>query len=134
AATFGHIFGGLAGKDNAAAAALFQQDFVQKGQKLDAQVLATALSVYATNATLDNTQAAAGYGFKVAGDGGGTASVKGGLNGAAFGVVDNTTMTVMDLLLAADAQAAGGVLYGGNAALRSKANNVFAAVNQVGGI
>jgi hypothetical protein len=34
-------------------AALFQQGFLLKGVKLDAQVLATALSVYATNATLD---------------------------------------------------------------------------------
>src|SRR5205085_10762592 len=56
-----HLFGtlsgasNLTGKTNTDVAALFQQDFVVKGQKLDAQVLATALSVYATNATLDST-------------------------------------------------------------------------------
>ena len=43
-------------------------------------------------------------------------------------------MTVMDLLLAADAQAVNGVLYNGNAAKRNKANNVFGAINQAGGI
>ena len=43
-------------------------------------------------------------------------------------------MTVMDLLLAADAQAVNGVLYNGNTTKRNKANNVFSAINQAGGI
>ena len=72
--------------------------------------------------------------FVVQGDGVGTASVNVGSNGAAFGVADNTAMTVMDLLLATDAQAVNGVLYGGNASRRNQANNVFSAVNQAGGI
>lgn len=137
AATFVNLYGAgsannLAGKDNGYIADLFQQNFVMKGPKLDAQVLATALSVYATNATLDDTRAAAQYGFRVEGDGLGTATFSVGTNGAAFGVVDDTTMTVLDLLLAADAQAVNGVLYGGDAALRNKANNVFGAINQAG--
>jgi hypothetical protein len=123
----------LAGKSNAYIAALFQQDFLQKGVKLDAQVLATALSVYATNTTLDSTQAAARYGFTVRGYGLGTATFNVGSNGDAFGVANNTTMTVLDLLLATDAQATGGVLYGGNATRRNEANNVFSALNQSGG-
>jgi hypothetical protein len=115
-------------------AALFQQDFVMKGVKLDAQVLATALSVYVTNATLDPTQVAASYGFTVSGDGAGTATANVGSNGNAFGVANNTTRTVMDLLLAADAQAVNGVLYNGNTTRRNEANNVFSAINQAGGI
>ena len=43
-------------------------------------------------------------------------------------------MTVMDLLLATDAQAFNGVLYRGNTAMRSKANTVFSAINQAGSI
>jgi hypothetical protein len=50
----------LTGKSNAYIAALFQSDFVLKGVKLDAQELATALAVYATNASLDDTLVAAG--------------------------------------------------------------------------
>jgi hypothetical protein len=139
AATFSHLYGAdsghsLAGKSNASVAALFQQDFVQKGVKLDAQVLATALSVYATNATLDSTQVAASYGFTISGNGVGTAPVNVGSNGDAFGVASNTTLTVMDLLLATDAQATGGVLYGGNSTRRSHANNVYSALNEAGGI
>jgi hypothetical protein len=139
AATFVNLYGansgnGLAGKSNAYIAALFQQDFLQKGPKLDAQVLATALSVYATNATLDSTQAAAQYGFTVSGYGVGVATVNVGSNGDAFGVAKNTNVSVLDLLLAADDQAVDGVLYNGNATKRNEANNVFSAINQVGSI
>jgi titin len=140
AATLPHTFGAnassnnLAGKDNAYVAALFQSDFVMKGVKLDAQLLATALSVYATNTALDPTQVAATYGFTVSGDGAGTATISVGSNGDAFGVANNSTRTLMDLLLAADAQAVNGVLYGGNATRRNEANNVFSAVNQDGGL
>jgi hypothetical protein len=139
AATLPHIFGknsanDLAGQSNAAVAALFQQDFVLKGVKLDAQVLATALSVYATNATLDPTQVAAQYGFTVSGDGAGVATVNVGSNGAAFGVANTTTLTLMDLLLATDEQAVNGVLYNGDALRRSQANAVYSAVNQAGGL
>ena len=102
--------------------------------KLDAQVLATALSVYVTNATLDPTQVAAQYGFTVSGDGVGTATVNVGSNGDAFGVANNAVLTVMDLLLAIDEQAVNGVLYNGNGTKRNEANNVFSAVNQAGNI
>jgi hypothetical protein len=140
AATLPHMFGAsvggnnLAGQSNAYIAALFQQDFLMKGVKLDAQVLATALSVYATNAALDPTQAAAHYGFTVGGAGLGAVSVNVGSDGDAFGVANNTTMTVMDLLLATDAQAANGVLYGGNATKRKEANDVYSALNEGGGL
>src|SRR5262245_16935886 len=93
----------LAGKDNASVAAFFQTRFVVKDQKLDAQVLATALAVYVTDGTLDNTGVGSQYGFTDGGNGVATATVNVGTNGAAFGVADNTVMTVMDVLLAADA-------------------------------
>jgi hypothetical protein len=138
AATFVGLYGAssandLAGKSNADIAALFQQDFLQKGPKLDAQVLVTALSVYATNPTLDNTQLAAKYGFTVSGDGVGTATFNVGASGDAFGVAKNTTMTVFDLLRAADAKAVNGVLYNGDRTLRNEANDVFSAINQAAG-
>jgi hypothetical protein len=61
----GHYF------SNTEVASFFQSLFNQSGPKLEAQVLATALSVYITNATLDPTLAAASYGFTVSGDGAG---------------------------------------------------------------
>jgi hypothetical protein len=134
AATMPNTFGALAGQSNASVAALFQQDFLLKGVKLDAQVLATALNVYATNATLDSTQVAAQYGFTVGGAGLGAVAVNVGGDGDAFGVANNTTMSVMDQLLATDAQAVNGVLYGGNTTRRKEANDVYSALNEGGGL
>jgi hypothetical protein len=124
----------LAGKGNAYVASFFQSRFVVKDQKLDAQVLATALAVYITDGTLDNTGVGTQYGFTVGGNGVATAAVNVGTSGAAFGVADNTVMTVMDVLLAVDAQAVNGVLYNGDTVKRNKANAVFSAVNQAGGL
>jgi hypothetical protein len=140
ARTFPHMFGALsgsnnlAGQNNAAVASFFQSRFVVHGQKLDAQVLATALAVYVTDPILDSTGVGTQYGFTVSGNGVATATYNVGTNGAAFGVADNTTMTVMDLLLAADAQAVNGLLYNGNTTKRTMANTVFSAINQAGGI
>jgi hypothetical protein len=66
--------------------------------------------------------------------GAGTATANVGSNGDAFGVANNTMLTLMDLLLATDAQAVNGVLYKGNTTRRNEANNVFSAVNQAGGL
>jgi hypothetical protein len=77
---------------------------------------------------------AAQYGFTVLGDGVGTATFNVGSNGDAFGVSSNSTMTVLDLLLATNEQAMGGWLYRGDATRRSHANNVYSALNQAGGI
>jgi probable HAF family extracellular repeat protein len=140
AATFPHMFGAqsgsndLVGKSNADVASFFQSRFVVKDQKLDAQVLATALSVYVTDGTLDSTGVGTQYGFIVGGNGVATATFNVGTNGDAFGVANNTLMTVLDFLLAADAQAVNGVLYNGDTAKRNMANNVFSAINQAGGI
>ncbi|HEV8060387.1 MAG TPA: Ig-like domain repeat protein [Gemmataceae bacterium] len=140
AATMPNTFGASAGsnnltcKSNAYVAALFQKDFVMQGVKLDAQVLATALSVYVTDSTLDSTGIATHYGFTVSGTGLGTDTVNVGSSGDAFGVANNTVMTVLDLLVAADEQAVNGVLYNGNVTKRNEANDLFSALNQAGGI
>ncbi len=115
-------------------AALFQQDFVLKGVKVDAQVLATALSVYATSATLDPTAVAVPCRFLMSGDGLGTATANVGSAGGAFGVANNAVLTVIDLLKATDQQAVNGVLYNGSATKRNEANSVYFAVNQAGGV
>jgi hypothetical protein len=139
AANFSHIFGAnagannLAGKTNAEVATLFQQKFVLKGPKLDAQVMATALSVYVTNQTLAGTAGAA-YGFLVTADGAGTAEFKVGPDGTAVARANDTTMTVMEILVATDAMASAGNLYGGDALLRKVAADLYGAINAAGGI
>ena len=97
-------------------------------------MLATALAVYVTNANLNSSGVGSRYGFIVSGAGVGTATWNVGSHGAAFGVANNTTRTVLDLLRATDARAVNGVLYNGKTAKRSEANSVYSALNEAGSI
>jgi hypothetical protein len=155
AATFPNLYGdaaganNLAGKSNADVAAFFTTLFSQNGPnspggppRLDAQVLASALAVYVTNQGLAGTTASV-YGFQVTAQGAGYATFNVGSNGAAFGVASNTTMTVLDILLAANARTRNGLLYDLDSsgtissqelALREMANQVFTGINEQGDI
>jgi hypothetical protein len=124
----------LTWKTNAAVAALFQSDYALPGNKLEAQVLAAALAVYVTDPNLNTTGVGTSYGFIVSGHGVGAATWNVGANGAAFGVANNSVLTVMDLLMAVNNQAVNGVLYNGNATLRGQSTNVFGGISQAGGI
>jgi hypothetical protein len=117
----------LDGKTNTDVAQFFEK---LKGQKLDGEVLATALSVYVTNSTLAGMTAEA-CGLQVSDFGLGSAAINIGNDGAAVGLPNNTVMTVMDILQATDQLSAGsdGVLYGGAAKLRSLASNLYSAIN-----
>jgi hypothetical protein len=103
--------------------------------------MATALSVYATNSTLAGGAYGTSYGFTVAAGGGAwVATVNVGSEGAAVGQANGTTMTLMDILLAADGHAthattaAGFTLYSGDQATRGLADDLFGRINDTGGI
>lgn len=110
--------------------------------KLDAQVMATALTVYVTNETLA-AAAALDYGFMVTATGLGSSTFNIGDNGAAFDVADNTELTVLDILLNTDEKTHEGLLYdqdGNNEidemelTLRLMANLVYTDINEGGDI
>jgi uncharacterized protein (TIGR03118 family) len=94
------------------------------GQMPNAGVRAAAPSAYLANSTLDSTQTAAQNGFTVLGNGVVTATINVGSNGDAFGVSNNSTATLLDLLPATNEQAMGGWHYVGVASRRSHANSV----------
>jgi len=123
----------LAGKTNSQIAAFYLTLSKVKGQKLDAQVLATALAVYVTTNSLSGNVATQ-YGFLVTNAGTGASTFNVGSNGLAFGVANQTTLTVFQILKAANQQAQQGVLYNGNVDLRNRANTVFDGINQTGDI
>jgi len=130
----------LAGKTNAQVAAFYLTKFTVKGQKLEAQILAVAFASYVTNNTLAGT-AAVKYGFKVDSLGGtANATINIGSGGAAFGVANNSTLTVWQILKATDTLSAGGSgasqfdAYNGNQTLRNKANTIFSFINERGDI
>jgi hypothetical protein len=148
AATFPNMYASLATKTNAEVAAHYKTLFARNGNnavlgppKTDAQVMATALAVYVTNQTLAGNTAAA-YGFLVTADGVGAATFNVGTNGAAFGVANNSMMSVLDLLLAVNDRSHNGILFDLDgsgqissleASYRAMANVVFTAINEAGG-
>lgn len=137
ASSFPDMYGANAGADNltgdtnAQVVAFYLSLDDQSGMKLDAQVLATALNVYATTQSLGGSAAAA-YGFTVSAYGLGADSQNVGSNGSAFGVPNSTTLNVYQLLLVVDMQAKNGVLYNGETSLESEADNVFTSINEEG--
>jgi hypothetical protein len=139
ASTFPNVYGSggsynLAGKTNAQVASMFLSFYNdQAHHKTDASMMATALNVYASTASLGG-DAAGAYGFDVTDAGLGAASFNVGNNGAAFNVANNSTMTVMQLLLAANAKSSHDVLYNGVTSMLTMAYNMFESINNSGGI
>jgi probable HAF family extracellular repeat protein len=137
AASFPNLYGAaagphdLTGKSNAQVAALFQRLWSQDDDGADVQVLATALNVYATTLSLGGT-AARRYGFLVTSAGLGDSSFNVGKDGAAFGVANNTSLTVNQLLQAVNQRAARGVLYAGDRHLADLVGDLFERLNEAG--
>ena len=123
----------LAGKTNAQIADYYITLFKQKGQKLDAQVLATAFAVYVTDSDLAGNNAAP-YGFTVSSSGTGASTFSVGGSGLAFGVANNTRLTILQILAATNARSVGGRIYNGSTSLRNLANTVYDGINQGGDI
>ena len=130
----------LAGKTNTQVAAFFVAKFGLKGPKLDAQMMSVAFATYVTNSALAGGMVAAKYGFIVNMLGTANATIGVGSGGAAFGVANNSTLTVWQVLKAADQLSAGGSgasrfdAFNGNTSLRNLANTVFTAINEGGDI
>ena len=111
--------------------------------------MAVALATYFTSNDLAG-DVAAGYGFNVTDTGIGTKVVNVGASGAAFGEVDNTDLTIMQLLWATNDLTdlpdgisgsahiydtnGDGVIDSAEAALRTLANDVYSTINEQGDI
>jgi hypothetical protein len=139
AATFPNLYGSgtgannLTGFTNAEVAAFYQSQFALNGSNLEAEVLATALNLFATTQSLGGGLGQT-YWFIVTATGLGADSFNVGVDGAAFGVANNSTLNVYELLRAVDHLAVSGVLYNGNKTLRTEANDLFDALNHAGAI
>ena len=149
ASEFPNMFDDLADSDNDGVALEYQRLFKLKHQKLDAQVMATALSVYVTSSNLSDGTVAAAYGFTVTETGIGTKLFNVGDSGEAFDVADNTNLTIMQLLQATDDKTSSesGELYDldddffidddgavSEQLLRNLANEIYTAINEQGDI
>jgi hypothetical protein len=137
ATTFPNLYGAkcgsnnLTGKTNSQVASYYQTLYSQSGQKC-AQVLATCLSVYVTNSNLAGCTTATSCGFTVNSTGSACAGYNVGSNGAAFGVSNNTSLTLLQLLLDVNNQAVNGSLYNGNSTLTNQCYTLLNALNNAG--
>jgi hypothetical protein len=132
----------LAGKTNAEVAKFYQSMFKKKGTKIDAQVMAVALATYVTKSSLAGNVATS-YGFTVTTNGVGTALVDVGDSGAAFGLENDATITVLELLQRVNDRARKGKLWdlNGNGSynaaetiLLKQAYDLLEAINEAGDI
>jgi hypothetical protein len=128
ATNFPHMYASLAGKSNSYIANLFLTYFNASGQKTNAQVLAGALAAYVTNGILANGTIAHQYGFDVSTYGTGIKTFNVGTNGAALGLANHQSYTVLALLQTADAK------FPWSNAVANALNSVFSAINQTGDI
>jgi hypothetical protein len=133
AMNFPNLYGSLSGASNAQVAAFYQSQFALSGSNLAAEVLATALNVYATTQSLGGAVGQA-YGFSVSADGLGAYSFNVRSDGAAFGVANNTRRNVYELLAGVNDQAVFGVLYNGDKTLRNEAADLFDVLLKAGSI
>jgi hypothetical protein len=116
---------------------------------VDAQFMAVAFATYFTNRNMAG-EIAAGYGFNVTDTGTGARVVNVGAAGAAFGVDDDTDLTVMQLLLATNSltdapdstsgfayiydRDGDGSISDEESLLRTLANDVYSDINEQGGV
>jgi SdrD B-like protein len=99
--------------------------------KLEAQIMATAFSVYVTNSNLAGTTAAA-YGFNVTATGSGGTTINVGTNGWELGLTNNTDYSLLTILQAANANAVNGKLFATDSTARNAANVLFTNINVAG--
>jgi hypothetical protein len=131
----------FAGLTNAQVATVYEDLWNPSGvtKNTYVQAFAVALGVYADTPGLGFNATAAGFGFIPVPGGGSSLLFNVGSNGAAFGVPDGTSLTVMTILNDANAafDATLGTFFNGNSnqqTLTSDLNNVLAGITQQGDI
>ena len=148
AVNFPNMYGANAGSRNLtgmtnAQVADFFQNLYANAVAVNAQAMAVALACYVTNSTLAGGNYAASYGFVVNSVGTSTATYNIGSNGAAFGVANNTVLSIYQILQKTNADARNGILWDldGNGSIssiediyRDMATVVFNNINNAGDI
>ena len=128
----------LAGLTNAQVATVYSNLWTPSGvtKNTYVQAFAVALACYATSTSLGANATTASFGFNSSAGGTCSKTFNIGGNGAAFGVPNNTTLTVLQILQAANANfsPSTGLFYGGDQNLTSELNNVLDGINSTGDI
>ncbi len=137
ATSFPNLYGaslGGGGRTNIDVAALVVGLAGSASTRAEAEILATALNVYATTASLGGG-AGATYGFVATAAGLGAATWNVGTNGVALNLANNTTYTVWRLLRSADGHAtAGRLIFATTDGRYGYVFNIFHGINGAGSL
>jgi hypothetical protein len=118
----------LSGKTNADVATYLRGLRTRTRPSADQQALVTALDVYATTASLGGAHGAAA-GFRISDAGLGAVAFNVRRAGSAFGVPNNTTLSVYQLLSRVNQTAVQGVVANGNVLVQDQIRNTFLRLN-----
>ncbi len=130
----------MTGKTNAQVAAFYANLFSNLSgnnpspPKTECQVMAMAFAIYCTSSTLAGGSYASAYSFTVTSAGIGSKTLSVSALGASFGVANNSVLTTTQALQKLNGYATGGLIHPTNTTLRSGANFVLAALNEMGDI
>jgi hypothetical protein len=113
---------------NTEVAAFYQSLFAEKGPKLDAELLATALNIYASTRSLGGSEGAK-YSFRVTDAGLGACDIDVRCLGSLLGVSNCTRLNVYQLLQAVNRRAPGGTPCPGDRPAQAKLSAVLASLN-----
>lgn len=137
ASSFPNLFGNtngcaanLSGKTNSSVASAFITLFNSRGTKIEAQIMATALSVYVTDSDLAGGTYARSYGFTVNTSGTGAATFNVGSDGSAIGLTNNKSYTIAQILAAANSSD----ILDASSSKQTAAADLFDNINNTGDI
>ena len=131
AATLPNLGGWFAGKTNASVASTIRYLSSSSLTRPWANLLSAALSAYVTDSDLAG-MVATRYGFKVSATGAGAKLVNVGNAGSTFGVANNSSLSLLDLLKKVDAKSSCGLPFNGNVWLTCSADGVIRAALEKG--
>jgi hypothetical protein len=139
AKTYANLYGttcgsyNLSNKTNVQICTVLQNLNNNSNLQCSAEVLTCAINCYVTDSSQCGT-VACNYGFGVCAGGCGDKMFSVWEYGQAFGVSNNTVMSVDQIVLYCNSKAVKGNLYAGNSNLQNEADAVFTAINQAGDI
>jgi hypothetical protein len=141
ASNFPNLFGSSAGssnnlanKTNSQVASAFAAKFDSSATKVEAEILATALSVFVSSSSLAGGNYGAAYGFIVTSAGISGEWINVGSAGSYLGVSNNSKLTVFDLLKKTNSKASNGTIFSGDNTKRSAIVALFDSVNESGAL
>jgi hypothetical protein len=128
----------LAGLTNAQIATVYNNLWSPSGvtKNTYVQAFAVALGIYADTSSLGGNSTGQQFGFKVTASGGGSATFNVASNGTAFGVANNSILSVQSILQTVNNNfsPSSGTFYNNNQTLTSAANNIVNGINTTGDI